>query len=84
MLKKRVYNDGSVKYFDAHTNKQVKLQYGGPVKFGRCPDYVFQYISPGATASGGAMDGIPNIPITRNAGRGSKFTESKKRSRQKH
>ena len=84
MLKKRVYNDGSVKYFDANTNKQVKLQYAGPVKFGRLPDYVFRYISPGVTARGNTADGIPNIPITRNAGRGSKFTESKKRSRQKH
>ncbi len=84
MLKKRVYNDGSVKYFDANTNKQVKLQYAGPVKFGRLPDYVFRYISPGPTARGEGMDGVPDIPINRNAGRGPKFTLPKKKLRQKH
>lgn len=84
MLKKRVYNDGSVRYFNAFTNKEVKIHSGGPVKFGRLPDYVFRYISPGPTARGNAPDGVPDIPINRNAGRGSNFTPSRKRSRQKH
>ena len=84
MLKKRVFNDGTVKYFDAHTNKEVRLRHGEAVKFGRLPDYVFRYISPGPTARGAGMDGVPDIPINRNAGRGPKFTTSKNRSRQKH